>query len=60
MKELSGPQWVDRFRGRDTTSDLALTFRRNVEGFLAALKEAGIKTRLSATYRPVQRSYLMH
>ncbi len=58
--ELSGAQWAQRFRGSRDIKDLALTFRKSVSAFIDAMTEAGIRVRISATYRPVQRSYLMH
>ena len=58
--ELSGAQWTQRFKGSKDTKDLALAFRNAVDAFIDAMTETGIKVRISATYRPVQRSYLMH
>lgn len=58
--ELSGAQWAQRFKGSKDTKDLALAFRYPVNAFIDAMTEAGIKVRVAATYRPVQRSYLMH
>ncbi|MBJ7311535.1 hypothetical protein ACFOLJ_12005 [Rugamonas sp. CCM 8940] len=58
--ELSGAKWAQRFKGSKNTKDLASPFRQAVDTFIDAMSEAGIKVRISATYRPVQRSYLMH
>lgn len=58
--ELSGAQWAQRFKGSKDTRDLACTFRKAVEAFIDAMTAAGIKVRISSTYRPLQRSYLMH
>ena len=58
--DLSGAQWTQRFKGSKDTKDLALAFRNAVDAFIDAMTEAGIRVRISATYRPVQRSYLMH
>lgn len=58
--ELSGAAWAQRFAGSTNTKDLASTFRKAVDAFIDAMVGAGIKVRISATYRPVQRSYLMH
>lgn len=59
-KELSGAQWVPRFQGSNLTSELNDTFRAATEFFISALKAAGATVRISATYRPRQRAYLMH
>lgn len=59
-KELSGGVWVDRFRGSKSPDDLAPPFRDNVKKFLAALAEGGATYQISATFRPVQRQYLMY
>ena len=58
--ELSGAQWAQRFKGSNNTKDLAPAFRKSVEAFIDAMTEAGITVRVSATFRPVARSYLMH
>src|ERR1700741_1889460 len=58
--ELSGAQWAQRFKGSKNTKDLAPAFRKAVDAFIDAMTEAGIKVRISATYRPIQRCYLMH
>ena len=58
--ELSGPQWVTRFPGSHRTDDLNSTFRKAAEGFILALTTAGATVRISATYRPRERAYLMH
>jgi peptidoglycan hydrolase-like protein with peptidoglycan-binding domain len=59
-KELSGRVWVGRFRGSASPDDLAPPFRENVKKFLAALTGAGATFQISATFRPVQRQYLMY
>lgn len=59
-KELSGVHWARRFSGSEDTRDLSGTFRYAVEDFIAAMKAAGIRVSVQATYRPVKRSYLMH
>jgi len=59
-KELSGGVWVDQFRGSASPDDLATPFRDNVKKFLAALAEGGATYKISATFRPVQRQYLMY
>jgi len=59
-KELSGRVWVSRFRGSASPDDLVPPFRDNVKRFLAALAEGGATYKISATFRPVQRQYLMY
>lgn len=59
-KEKSGAAWVNRFPTSASTDDLDATFKENVEKFVAAIKEAGGSVRISATYRPKERAYLMH
>lgn len=58
--ELSGEKWGRKFPGSTNTRDLSGNFRLAVEDFLYAMKEAGIRVAINATYRPPQRSYLMH
>lgn len=60
IKELTGGQWVSRFPGSSSTADLTPNFGRNVERFIAALREAGATVAINATYRPPERAYLMH
>ena len=60
QKELSGAQWVSRFPTSASVSDLAEPFQRNVVSFFEAIAAAGGATRVSATYRPPERAYLMH
>lgn len=59
-KELSGPGWVGRFPGSVSTAVLAPGFRTAVDAFLAAMHAARVRVIISSTYRPAQRSYLMH
>ena len=58
--ELSGVQWVARFPGSVSTSDLTSTFGSATDNFIAALRQAGAAVIISATLRPVERAYLMH
>lgn len=58
--DLSGLQWVERFRGSTSLRDLRPTFRDSVEAFVSALRAAGATVRIAATYRPPERAYLMH
>lgn len=59
-KELSGAKWAQKFPGGTRISDLAGTFGHAVDDFVCAMTEAGIKVKIDATYRPFQRSYMMH
>jgi hypothetical protein len=59
-KELSGSQWVSRFPGSSDISELNDNFRASVRSFISALQDAGATVRISATYRPPERAYLMH
>lgn len=59
-KELSGLQWVARFQGSSDTSALTPQFRTAVDLFIAAMRAAGAAVHVSSTYRPPERSYLMH
>ena len=56
----SGAAWGSKFPGSKSVSDLASGFRQHVESFIAAMKAAGITVHPVATYRPYERSYLMH
>ncbi|HEU4387416.1 MAG TPA: D-alanyl-D-alanine carboxypeptidase family protein [Blastocatellia bacterium] len=58
--ELSGRIWVSRFPTSKSVNDLEPTFRNNVSRFLSALQAAGANIDIAATYRPVERAYLMH
>lgn len=60
MPTLSGASWVRQFPTSTSTSDLDLPFRTGVDNFIAALQEAGASVSISATFRPVERAYLMH
>lgn len=59
-KELSGPQWASRFPTSTSCDDLAAPFRGDVNRFISAIQAAGGSVRISATYRPKERAYLMH
>ena len=59
-KELSGARWAQRFLGGTNIRDITGTFRHAVDEFVSAMNEAGIRVQIEATYRPTQRSYLMH
>jgi D-alanyl-D-alanine dipeptidase len=57
---LSGKDWVNQFPTSRSVDDLASPFRENVSAFLAALQAAGANVKISATYRPAERAFLMH
>ncbi len=59
-KEKSGAQWVARFPTSRSVDDLSDDFRPKVEKFLAALDKAGASVSIAATFRPVERAFLMH
>lgn len=59
-KELSGAQWIARFPTSASVDDLTPDFGAKVNSFIAAIKTAGGSVRISATYRPKERAYLMH
>lgn len=58
--ELSGPQWVSRFPGSRSIFDTKPPFLDKLSKFHQALVEAGINVKISATFRPPERAYLMH
>jgi len=60
VEASSGPDWVKLFPTSVSTHDLIPSFRKSVEGFLDALRQAGTSVRINATYRPPERAYLMH
>ncbi len=60
QRELSGEHWCARFPGREDTAALAHGFREKVEAFMAALRAAGAVVDPKSTFRPKERSYLMH
>jgi hypothetical protein len=57
---LSGPQWCPRYPTSHDIADLDEKFASAVQAFVDALKTAGANVRISATYRPKERAYLMH
>ncbi|MFB2937620.1 peptidoglycan-binding protein [Aerosakkonemataceae cyanobacterium BLCC-F154] len=59
-QQLSGAHWVRFFPGSISIADLASPFRQRVQAFEQALRAAGAKMVIAATYRPPQRAYLMH
>lgn len=58
--ESSGDSWVSRYRGSSDLRDLRLPFRGYVEAFVEAMRAAGATVKINATYRPLERAYLMH
>jgi hypothetical protein len=60
MSELSGASWVSRFPTSRSLDDLTPSFRSAVNAFIGAINNAGGTVRISATYRPPERAYLMH
>jgi tetratricopeptide (TPR) repeat protein len=57
---LSGAEWWHLFAGSEDVNQLVPSFRDKVKKFKAALEEAGANVKVGSTYRPLQRSYLMH
>jgi len=58
--ELSGAQWVARFPGSSSVSDLTSPFRENATKFIAAIRAGGGTVNVTATLRPTERAFLMH
>lgn len=59
-REPSGALWVSRFPGSCEVADCDSPFKDGLSAFIAAMVAAGAKVRISATYRPAERAYLMH
>lgn len=57
---LSGKDWVGKFPTSVDLDDLASPFRENAKAFIAAMQAAGAQIKISATYRPRERAYLMY
>jgi hypothetical protein len=57
---LSGITWCAQYPGSKSTADLEPTFKTQVDRFLSALTTAQASYDINATYRPVERAYLMH
>lgn len=60
MLEPSGAPWCARYPTSTSLVDLAEPFRTGVSNFIGALRTSGASVQVSATYRPVERAYLMH
>lgn len=58
--EPSGRSWASQYRTPNTLQDLRQPFRGYVEAFVGALRAAGAKVAVNATYRDPKRAYLMH
>jgi hypothetical protein len=58
--EPSGRAWCVKFPGSTRTTDLIPSFRTACDNFIGAMRAAGAKVTISATYRPAERAYLMH
>ncbi|MEY4766609.1 MAG: hypothetical protein RI907_3282 [Pseudomonadota bacterium] len=56
----SGTSWVDRFPTSKSLDDLVEPFRQSAKSFVQALTASGIHVAVNATFRPTERSYLMH
>ena len=56
----SGAHWHSRFKASTSLDDLSEPFKSNAKKFISALKAANISVRISTTYRPDARSYLMY
>ncbi len=59
-KVPSGAGWVSSFSTSRSLDDLEAPFREAAKAFVSALRNAGADVRISATYRPRERAYLMH
>lgn len=60
MAEYSGPQWCSRYPGSVSVADLTPDFRDVVRAFISQMEDGGATVRVSATWRPPERVYLMH
>lgn len=60
MSEVSGRQWCERFPGSSSPDALLPDFRGRVWAFISAMQRGGAMVEITATYRPPERSYLMH
>jgi LysM repeat protein len=59
--ELSGSAWCARFKGSDSIDSLNSSYKAKVTAFFNALKAANINSpKISAAFRPLERSYLMY
>jgi hypothetical protein len=56
----AGPDWCSQFPTSTSLDDLQQPFQENCRKFIAELEERGAVVKISATYRPPERAYLMH
>lgn len=56
----SGAAWCNRFLDSNSLNSLNADFKPKATAFIAALKAQGITVKVSAAYRPVERSYLIY
>ncbi len=63
-KQLSGRYWVTwanaNAKNSEKLDDLEPVFRKNIEAFIQALRDAGAEVKISATRRSENRAYLFH
>ena len=57
---IAGVQWCKLFPTSVSLEDLIEPFASNCARFISALGEKGGVVRISATWRPAERAYLMH
>ncbi len=60
MAEVSGPAWCAKFPTSAKLDDLLPDFGDGCRAFISAMKKGGATVSIGATYRPVERAYLMH
>jgi hypothetical protein len=60
MAKLSGSGWVSAFKGSKDLGTLKGSFATNMKKFHAALQNAGARMRITSTYRPPERAFLMY
>lgn len=56
----AGVEWCALFPTSTALVDLVEPFRTSAKRFISALQTAGATVSVKATYRPVERAYLMH
>lgn len=57
---IPGADWALEFPTSASLEDLASPFQENARAFIAAMEASGAMVKISATYRPPERAYLMH
>ncbi|QLI81299.1 LysM peptidoglycan-binding domain-containing protein [Chitinibacter fontanus] len=58
--EVSGVSWVKKFPTSTSLTELIEPFKTSAIEFIGQMRKSGISVRISTTYRPIERSYLMH